>query len=389
MKFTIYRYVNRYSPKILTGPNQQITRITKAIYKNKGKKISSKIYSTNSVEKSKTFRLIGTHYIKFFKKIFSLYRFDISKIFLSPPKSASLYIGHGLRNFEILSMYFHSKITNTPYIIIPHGELQSFLINTNSLKYWIYRIMDSFVTERIIRNAKFIITNSNWERETAVKVGVHPEKVKKIYAPLSDNFFEIVKTRIDEGNQNLKNEKNLKILTVCRFQKDRGLQNIVTIAETLKSKHVDFEWTIVGGAYPEYQNEFDRTKNYCISKQLNINFIGIKYGKELLNLYVYSDIFVYYSNYENYGQPIAEAIASGLVVVTSPVGFALEFPNAKNMILCNTNNDFVNALLKFYKKLDQLRNSDIRLKRVQSLNDKLGTDVIVSQYLKIFSQIKD
>ncbi len=51
-------------------------------------------------------------------------------------------------------------------------------------------------------------------------------------------------------------------------------------------------------------------------------FTGPKYGKELHRSYTESDIFIYPSSYENFGQPILEAAAAGLPIISTSVGIA-------------------------------------------------------------------
>ena len=70
----------------------------------------------------------------------------------------------------------------------------------------------------------------------------------------------------------------------------------------------------------------DELKKLC--KNLNINdrvtFIGPVAQDELFNWYSKGDIFVYPSLYENFGQPILEAAAAGLPIISTPVGVAQE-----------------------------------------------------------------
>lgn len=53
-------------------------------------------------------------------------------------------------------------------------------------------------------------------------------------------------------------------------------------------------------------------------------FTGPKHGKELHRFYVESDIFIYPSSYENFGQPILEAATAGLPIISTSVGVALD-----------------------------------------------------------------
>ena len=61
-----------------------------------------------------------------------------------------------------------------------------------------------------------------------------------------------------------------------------------------------------------------------LANQLNLNsnvtFTGEKNPADLKLLYKSSNIFVYPSLYENFGQPLIEAAAHGLPLISTPVG---------------------------------------------------------------------
>ena len=53
-----------------------------------------------------------------------------------------------------------------------------------------------------------------------------------------------------------------------------------------------------------------------------VTFTGPQSAQEVQQFYLQGDLFVYPSRYENFGQPILEAAASGLPIISTAVGVA-------------------------------------------------------------------
>ena len=91
-------------------------------------------------------------------------------------------------------------------------------------------------------------------------------------------------------------------------------------------KNENIKLTIVGGEAKSSDisraGYLDELKT--LAKGLNINFAGPKYGKELISYYKKSDIFVYTSFYESFGQTMLEAGAAGLPIIATKTGIANE-----------------------------------------------------------------
>ena len=107
---------------------------------------------------------------------------------------------------------------------------------------------------------------------------------------------------------------------------------------------------------------------------------------ELSNWYRKADIFVYPSLYENFGQPILEAAAAGLPVVSTSVGVATELitDSETGFLITGENQELA-------ERITQLANNDLRLKIGNALRGKVrnlyGWQGIIDQYMDVYKSL--
>jgi glycosyltransferase involved in cell wall biosynthesis len=138
----------------------------------------------------------------------------------------------------------------------------------------------------------------------------------------------------------------LRVLFVGRITQNRNLEPIIKAAALLKKQKVKqkVRFLIVGG---EVKTSSTHAKGYVsglkqLAKDLGVSdiieFTGPKYGAALREYYRTSDIFVYTSLSENFGQTILEAGAAGLPLICTNVGIAPEIiKNGKNGFIVKGN----------------------------------------------------
>jgi len=104
-------------------------------------------------------------------------------------------------------------------------------------------------------------------------------------------------------------ETKLTLLYVGRLAEEKSLPELIKAFNSLSEKH-DIQLLIVGDGpiRKELEDTLDKSDGYSA-------FTGIKKGEELAKLYASSDIFVFPSRTETFGQVVQEAMASGLPVV--------------------------------------------------------------------------
>lgn len=128
------------------------------------------------------------------------------------------------------------------------------------------------------------------------------------------------------------------ILTVSRLTKEKNLHLAIRVFEKVVKKYPDAGFVIVGSG-PE------RLKGK--------NVILTGWHEDLASFYKTADIYLQTSDYEGYGLSLIEAGLSGLPVVSTPVGIALEL---KNVVTAHDEKGLLDAVDKFLaNKEERLR----------------------------------
>ena len=103
-------------------------------------------------------------------------------------------------------------------------------------------------------------------------------------------------------------------LYVGRISKEKNLDVLFKAAEILFRKNVDFQLAVVGNGPDE------ALYKKMTEKMDNIVFTGRLEGLELSKAYASSDIFVFPSTTDTFGNVVLEANASGLPAIVSDKG---------------------------------------------------------------------
>lgn len=174
---------------------------------------------------------------------------------------------------------------------------------------------------------------------------------------------------------------------VGRIAKEKDVLLLPEIAANLPS-HIkdDVHWLIVGDGPVK--------EELAAIAPSNMTFTGFVEGKELASIYVASDLFVFPSPTETFGNVVLEALSCGTPVIGANAGGVTSIVrNGMNGILCEEKDitDFVQAIDSLLTR-DQTRNvmseNGIRYAQAQSW-DKIFRnllleyeDVLAEQYLK-------
>ena len=226
-----------------------------------------------------------------------------------------------------------------------------------------------------------MVVSSKLEYEDAVEFGIQKTKLHVI--PMGVDVDEYVNNPINP------NRDAINILFVGRIARVRRIEILLQAVAKLS---IPFHVTLVGGEEKtsslSRSGYLDELKKLC--KDLNINdrvtFVGPVAQNELFNWYSKGDIFVYPSLYENFGQPILEAAAAGLPIVSAAVGVAQEIitDNETGFLFNGDDQELAN-------RITQLTDQNLRKKiggavreRVRSL---YGWEGIIKQYLDLYRSL--
>jgi glycosyltransferase involved in cell wall biosynthesis len=188
-----------------------------------------------------------------------------------------------------------------PYIITPRGMLEPWIMNRHSWKkkiaMWLYQRKD-------IENAAYLHATCDMEKENIRKLGFK-------------NPIVVIPNGIEIGNVKQKTEwqKVRNILFISRIHPKKGIELLIEAIALLQNKQLKL--TIAGEGDESY---IAGLKQLCKEKKVSeqqFEFTGGVYGERKWELYQESDLFVLPTYSENFGIVVAEALATGLPVITT------------------------------------------------------------------------
>lgn len=195
----------------------------------------------------------------------------------------------------------------------------------------------------------------NWK-----KVEAHVP-VQMIPLGVNDQF-------VDEGVKSNRNDNNVKLLYVGRFERRKGIDLLLEALPNLMSKYENLKVDLIGDKTlvdengVSYFSEFE-AKYKKESWFKRINAPGFVSEEELAASYKDCDIFVAPSRYESFGQIYIEAMASGKPVIGTDVGGIPEVVE-----------DGVNGLLIENENANDLGQKLEKLIVDKDLRDKMGEE---------------
>ena len=111
-----------------------------------------------------------------------------------------------------------------------------------------------------------------------------------------------------------------KLLFCGRVAKEKGIEELIKAVSILKHDGVKTSLTVVGETNPKYKHKLTQL---CKEKNVNseVIFKGyVKYGKDLMNYYKESDIYILPSWHEGFPHTIWEAAANCTPIIVTRVG---------------------------------------------------------------------
>ena len=211
----------------------------------------------------------------------------------------------------LLALWLQKKY-GIPYLIIEHwsGYLpqNGAFLRMAKIKRDLYK--------RIAQEAEIILTVSLPLQQAIIACGINAKRWGTIHNVVDDFFFE---NPNNQRNQN--NRKNLLHVS-CFDEKAKNVKGLLRAAKMLGEKRQDWQLVLVGtGA------DYDEVYHYAASLHLPeglIRWTGELTPHQVADEMHHADALVLSSRYETYGVVLAEAVAAGLPILSTPVGIAQE-----------------------------------------------------------------
>lgn len=224
------------------------------------------------------------------------------------------------------------------------------------------------IEKKAFHNAKKIIAISNMVKQDIIKsYGISSDKINVIY-----NGFNLEKMNYQKSYSRLKNEFNLDylddekiILYVGSGFKRKGVEEFLTILSKLESKN--FKAFVIGK-----EKKISYYKQ--LAKSLNIEDKVVFTGPrtDVKDFYSISDIFLFPTRYEPFGNVIIEAMNYENAVITTKLCGGGEILNQSYIMETPTDYEIV-------KKIDELIQNDELLKQVKAENLEIVQDFSIEK----------
>ena len=376
----ILRTIETFYPYV-TGPTNQAFRISQELEK---RGFRSPILTTycdvdRNLPPREDYRGVR---LNRYRNQFRLMRYCVSLGMIRGFRGFDLIHSHNYRNFQTDLGLFFSKLKGKPFILSTHGSLLGYRRYLEGrIARLPYALYDFLTFKLTARRADRIVVSSQVEYEDAIEFGIHREKLRRIPVGIDVERYEM------DGSRK---KDSVTLLFVGRIARNRRVENLI---RALKEVDDGVTLNLVGSeektssvsreGYLEELNALARN----LEVEDRVHFVGPRFDDELIEYYRSADIFVYASKYESFGQPILEAAAAGLPVISTPVGIAKELiRNGKTGYLVEFDNpsmlaEHIKALLD-----EQVRNRCS--KKIKELVKKTFTwDGIINKYVKVYQEL--
>lgn len=214
------------------------------------------------------------------------------------------------------------KIYHIPYIIVEHwsGYLPANFSFKGGWHGWLMR--------KIAKEAKCILPVSQILEDAMKKCGIQNNQWERIHNVVDDFFYE----ETSKGSRSGRESETVWLLHVsCFDEKAKNTQGILRAYQQALASRPNLHLTMVGAGI-----DWQQSKDYAAQIGLTekqVRWTGELTPREVCHEMQQADCFVLFSNYETYAIVIVEALISGLPIISSPVGIALEVVTNDNGIL--------------------------------------------------------
>ena len=265
----------------------------------------NKILEDNKIE----WNSYSYKYSKFFK-----FSPDLHKGLLKQVKNDSNIILHTNNqwNYPSYCAYKIAKKNNIPLVSSVHGSMSPWALKQYKFiknAFWL------LFQKRIFQFADCIHCTTTLEadfiRNNGIKspIAIIPNGVEL------ESYDVKVDKAVARGKIGLDINKKY-IIFLGRIHKSKGIDILIKTWNNISKKYPD--WNIIFGGPIEDEKYFKEIISFIGENKLNsVKYIGVLKGNECVEAYKASNLFVSPTWSENFGISIAEAMASGLPVITT------------------------------------------------------------------------
>jgi len=298
--------------------------------------------------------------------------------------SADLVYIPAMWNYPMAVAAYYCRKYKKPYIIAPKGVLYPYTKSKSAWKKWPYY---KLFAERNIKNAMAIHYTSEDEanRCHSLFLGL---KNQAIIIPngIELSEFNNLPTRDNLWKRYpiLKDKKI--ILFLGRINWIKGFDLLVKAYSRLAKERDDVHLLIVGSEEKGYEG---KVKGLLKDEGAleRVTFTGMLSGREKLEAFAGSDVFVLPSYSENFGMAVVEAMTCGLpVIISDQVGICKEVESARAGLVIHTDQDeLYSALIELLD--NKKRSLEIGRNGRNLVEEQFSIKKVADKMVKVFEGI--
>ena len=247
---------------------------------------------------------------------------------------------------------------------------------------------NSNTNKRILKSlskADFIIANSNFTKDLAIRIGIKESKITIIFPGI--NFPKIIDNKFKEKAELIYKDSFPKIITVARLEKRKSHDNILMSIKNLKSKFPKIKYISIGTGEEE-NNLIKLCKELSIENEV----IFLKNIEENLKIALINcaDLFLMPSridkrSIEGFGISYVEAASYSVGSIGGKDGGASDaIMHNQTGLICDGNdlNSIYDSIIYFFKNENFKKFGD----KAKIFSKKFYWEDVVKNYLKLINQ---
>ena len=201
---------------------------------------------------------------------------------------------------------------------------------------WLMYINKNYIAYLLAsRNFKKILTVSDSIEKEYIFSKIIKSKIINVSNPLSR------KEILDRVSRDVEEKIKYDICCIGRTTEQKDPFRFVDIISKIVETKSDIKAVMIGDG-----SLFNETKDYIIRKNLENNIEMMGFIKNPLDILKQSKVFCLPSKWEGFGLVAFEALTMGKPCYTTPVGGLVEIVDEQCGRLCNSNQEFVEQILK-------------------------------------------
>lgn len=264
--------------------------------------------------------------------------------------------------------YLLKILQKIPYVIIE--QWSRYVPQNNSYKAWLRKR----ITEFVVKRAAALMPVSNYLKKAMLDCNIHNKNTIIVYNVVDDFFFEH-----EEKEQR---EKKYMLHVSCFDEQAKNVCGILHAAKLLSEKRSDFELFIVGNGR-DFAICYEQYTRLHFPEN-TVKFVGELAPQKVAECLKQADFFVMFSNYETASVVVAESLASGKPVISTPTGIMSDVINETNGVLVNFN-DVAGLSKKMNYMLDNVEKYDAE--KISKEAEKYSSRNVGKELFEIYKSI--